>query len=330
MTEENPEVHQLPEPGVFRIELESKNSSADTHEKSGATLASWSAEDQIATQGRPPAHDQDFPMIVWLRGDEPWFAQFDLDAQTVMDQLGIKRSRLTQISGKELRVGRVRVDRYIRPVFRSQDVANYLNWTRATASHQKSSSALKEAAETLQTQGQQIAQVVADATQNFSESLKSGLLSELEAAASRSVAQLSDEVIALKEHVTDRLAKVSLDFERSTQITTTQLHSQDFRLDALENTLTAIALRFAEISGKQSQLHEEQSGIQKILMNLTEQSVRQNELLQRLEDQLKPKSRIVRVRSKPRPKAMLQSLSGVPQTFASIKPARKHRVKIRR
>ena len=62
-----------------------------------------------------------------------------------MHALGIKRSRLTQISGRDLRVGRVRVDRYIRPVYRSNDIEKYLAWTRATASHQKSSDAIKTA-----------------------------------------------------------------------------------------------------------------------------------------------------------------------------------------
>jgi hypothetical protein len=74
----------------------------------GAARTTWDDQDESATN--------DFPMIVWLRGDEPWFSQFDMDAEAVMSALGIKRSRLTQISGKELRVGRVRMDRYIRPV----------------------------------------------------------------------------------------------------------------------------------------------------------------------------------------------------------------------
>jgi len=87
----------------------------------------------------------ELPLVVWLKGDESFFDHFSLDADQVMKQLGIKRSRLRQISGQELRVGRKRVDRYIRPVYRPEDVDRYLNWTRATASHKKSSGLLQQA-----------------------------------------------------------------------------------------------------------------------------------------------------------------------------------------
>lgn len=83
-------------------------------------------------------YGDELPMVVWLRGDEPYCGEFCLDADHAMDQLGIKRSRLTQISGKELRVGRLRQGRYIRPVFRQIDINEYLSWTRPTASHRKS------------------------------------------------------------------------------------------------------------------------------------------------------------------------------------------------
>jgi hypothetical protein len=88
---------------------------------------------------------EDLPLVVWLRGDEEHCADFSLDAEAVMDQLGIKRSRLTQISGRELRVGRIRRGRYISPVYRQVDVETYLAWTRATASQQKSASLVGEA-----------------------------------------------------------------------------------------------------------------------------------------------------------------------------------------
>ncbi|MFK7874022.1 MAG: hypothetical protein AB8C84_12790 [Oligoflexales bacterium] len=86
----------------------------------------------------------DLPMTVWLTGEEDYFSEFTMDADAVMAQLQIKRSRLTQISGKELRVGRTRIDRYIRPVFRPQDIENYLNWSRAPATKQKSNAELSE------------------------------------------------------------------------------------------------------------------------------------------------------------------------------------------
>ena len=99
----------------------------------------------------------DLPLVVWLRGDEPYCAAFTLEADDVMRQLGIRRSRLTQISGKELRVGRIRRGRYVSPVFRQADVDHYLGWTRATASHQKSSAVIDEAADSLRTAGEAMA-----------------------------------------------------------------------------------------------------------------------------------------------------------------------------
>lgn len=96
--------------------------------------------------------DVEFPMIVYLRGDEDYFNEFSLNADQVMNLLGIKRSRLNQISGKDLRVGRTRIENYIRPVYRQIDVDQYLNWIRPTATHKKSSELLNEAREKLERQ----------------------------------------------------------------------------------------------------------------------------------------------------------------------------------
>lgn len=85
----------------------------------------------------------DLPMIVHLQGDEDFVTEFSIDAEEAMYKLGIKRSRLTQISGKELRVGRIRVDRYVRPMYRAKDIEDYQNWTRATATHQSASQILQ-------------------------------------------------------------------------------------------------------------------------------------------------------------------------------------------
>lgn len=100
--------------------------------------------------------DKALPMVVQLRGDEEFVADFLYDAQAAMEFLGIKRSRLTQISGRELRVGRVRQDRYIRPVYRKIDLDDYQSWTRKTASHQSSSQAIETAVEKLESQCQRL------------------------------------------------------------------------------------------------------------------------------------------------------------------------------
>ena len=103
-------------------------------------------EQENQTQSKAAA---DLPMSVTLQGNEPYFGEFSMDAETVMEKLGIKRSRLRQISGFELRVGRKRVERYIKPFYRSEDVDSYLSWTRQTATHKKSSEALQSAAREL-------------------------------------------------------------------------------------------------------------------------------------------------------------------------------------
>lgn len=98
----------------------------------------------------------EFPMVVYLRGDEEHFNDFCLNADQVMELLGIRRSRLNQISGKELRVGRTRIDSYIRPVYRKQDVQEYMQWIRPTATHKKSSDMLNEARNKLEEQSEQV------------------------------------------------------------------------------------------------------------------------------------------------------------------------------
>jgi hypothetical protein len=110
----------------------------------------------LAPESGPHEKTENLPMVVWLTGLEPYFNEFCLDAEEVMERLSIRRSRLTQIAGKELRVGRARIDRYIRPVFRPCDVEEYKSWTRPTASHQKSSEILNEAADQL---GDQISEL---------------------------------------------------------------------------------------------------------------------------------------------------------------------------
>ena len=87
-------------------------------------------------------------MVVWLRGDEE---EFTLSAEDVMAALDIKRSRLTQISGRELRVGRRRVDRYLKPFYRPADVHSYQERTRAALTRQRSAAAVSSVADDIET-----------------------------------------------------------------------------------------------------------------------------------------------------------------------------------
>lgn len=103
--------------------------------------------------------DQTLPMVLTLRGDEAIIEEFTYDSEQAMSYLGIKRSRLNQISGRELRVARVRRDRYIRPVYREVDLKDYLEWTRATATHLSSSKAIELAVENLDDRFNDVLQV---------------------------------------------------------------------------------------------------------------------------------------------------------------------------
>ena len=153
----------------------------DPHGRAGASVIS----DQSGATGYPDfiqpfdadQYDADnLPMLIWLRGDEPICSEFTLDADAVMAELGIKRSRLTQIAGKEIRVGRLRVGRYVRPVFRAEDVQAYKSWVRASASHLKSSRAIEDAAAKLEHETSNLAHKVVDAASSRLEILDERML----------------------------------------------------------------------------------------------------------------------------------------------------------
>lgn len=112
------------------------------HTTDPAPLKTWVGATKV---GSRDFSDDPLPMVVYLRGDEPNFSDFAIDADEAMDLLHIKRSRLTQISGRELRVGRVRIDKYTRPVYRAEDIEDYKNRTRPAMSQKKNAEAWKEA-----------------------------------------------------------------------------------------------------------------------------------------------------------------------------------------
>ena len=101
-------------------------------------------------------HPDSLPMILNFRGDEPLASDFSISAEKAMDLLGIKRSRLNQISGRELRVAKMRVDGYVRPIYRLADVTEYLSWSRAPVTHKRSSEAIDDAVSRLESQAQEL------------------------------------------------------------------------------------------------------------------------------------------------------------------------------
>lgn len=192
--------------GVFQLptqtEISLKPEGTHGHNRQGASSISDTLSDG---DGHLVAED-DFPMIVCLRGDEPWFTQFDMDADSTMAALGIKRSRLTQIAGRDLRVGRVRVDRYIRPVFRSIDVAAYLNQTRATASHQKSSEAIQVASQAFNEQIDRFQSTLDAISSNLTAQLNSVLGTLIGESMAQSMAPLHARVDSLEADVVNRIS----------------------------------------------------------------------------------------------------------------------------
>ena len=76
-------------------------------------------------------------------------SEFDCNAEQAMEYLGIKRSRLTQISGNQLPCARIKVDRYIRPMYRWSDVQSYRERLQLSVSYSKSKQEVHEASSEL-------------------------------------------------------------------------------------------------------------------------------------------------------------------------------------
>jgi hypothetical protein len=186
------------------LERESRLESTETIRRVGAAFDLQDLSPGDAFTPTPT----DLPMIVWLLGTEPWFSEFSLEAEQVMISLGIKRTRLTQISGRELRVGRVRRGRYISPVFRPEDVEQYLKWSRAPSTHIKSSTMLSEAADTLRQQADllesQFLELKDSMTSDFEAGIKRAVLHSEEISAANK-GQIQRSFLQFSEQMADRL-----------------------------------------------------------------------------------------------------------------------------
>ena len=189
----------------------------------------------------------DLPLVVWLRGDEDYCGDFSLDADAVMTQLGIKRSRLTQISGRELRVGRIRRGRYISPVYRQEDVEAYLAWTRATASQQKSASLVSEATAELVEHSERLS----DYLQSIPDQLTTLLRADINDATLQLTVELR-RVLGHADRVADQHRAVSLGVEDRLRSLITgqtelnaalllQIQRQAVHLESLQKQITELA-----------------------------------------------------------------------------------------
>lgn len=203
------------------------------------------------------AEGEDFPMVVWLRGDESYAEDFKIDADEAMKMIGIRRSRLTQISGKELRVGRRRIGRYIRPVYRSEDVQAYVQWTRPTASHAKSSSIVEDAAKKLFEQSEKL-------EQNLKQSLANSL-NEI-----TSTAQIRhDETVRMQNENLQKL----LNEQRS------QLQQLSDQFSKTTERLVETAARLESIERCIDTKHQEMQSLVKVNQTLLHDSLTQTKEL---------------------------------------------------
>lgn len=226
------------------------------HEKhiSGASLGD--PEDQLP---------EPLPMTLWLRGDETYCSSFNLDADAVMELLGIKRTRLTQISGRELRVARIKRGRYIVPVYRPEDVEQYRTWSRATATHLKSTQAVTEATENLKDQTSQLFLKTENLLQNLADSMAEDLLSRVAQPLARMLVQglipaLQTEVAAKISHIESLTDALGQSLEHNLSDTGRRLTAQQSllqktlgnRLDQLSQGL-ALQIKSAQDSQLQNQ-----------------------------------------------------------------------------
>jgi hypothetical protein len=163
-------------PSAYNQNTPSEGVSQSRHQKyiTGAIV------DQLdETLNIPDPLPSPLPMTVWLRGDESYCGDFSLNAEAVMAHLGIKRTRLTQISGRELRVGRIKKGRYVVPVYRPDDVAEYLSWSRATATHLKSTQVVQDATSDLRDAATQIFTKMESTLNELSEGLAHDILTRV-------------------------------------------------------------------------------------------------------------------------------------------------------
>lgn len=152
------------------------NSNSALDLRAGASVIDSEFESESKSESRLGSSEP-LPMILVLKQEDRLALEFSLDAQAVMEELGIKRSRLTQISGRELRVARIKMGQYIRPMYRPDDVNEYKSWSRATATHQKASSMVQHAADSLQNQAEKLSHTLTDSIEEFSSTLSESLSS---------------------------------------------------------------------------------------------------------------------------------------------------------
>ena len=174
--------------------------------------------------------EQELPMIHTFRGDEVQAAEFSLSAEKAMEILGIKRSRLNQISGKELRVAKIRVDGYVRPFYRPVDLQEYLAWSRAPVTHKRSSEVIDDVVSRLEAHAME---------------LKDGLTEDGNALHSTVVNAIQMFEFSLQNQI--QILRRTIQTKDSNQIFLNQLFVQSQTLTEIQGYLTSLAAMQAQL-----------------------------------------------------------------------------------
>ena len=199
--------------------------------------------------------NDDLPIIVWLKGDEPYFSDFSWDANEVMKVLSIKRSRLNQISGKELRVGKARIDHYIRPIYRPCDVKHYLSWTRPTASHKRSSTIIEEARQKLEDKTDDLISKMSDSSKDALEDVKITIRNLL----FEQFGLITHQLKELSNTLPEQLNALTSYIHTQLHLTTKSLSSVEEKTNNQEKKLDHIEYLFNELQKAILQLEQYES-----------------------------------------------------------------------
>ena len=203
---------------------------------------------------------EELPMIVQLRGDEPYAESFCRDADYVMKELGIKRSRLTQISGKDLRVGRIRVDRYTRPMYRDEDIEVYKSWTRSPATHKNSSQMIDNAVARLEQKSSEFAQglkdVIADVESSVANDLKDYINTIVKLQEDRSYQAKIDRNVKWNE-VFSLFSKNNEKIQTLSQTVADSLEENSESISSYGDVINFLHLEMKELRAENRQLHKD-------------------------------------------------------------------------
>lgn len=114
--------------------------------------------------------------ILYLHSRDPRVREFSCSAADAMQMIGIKRSRLTQISGKSLACARIKIGRYIRPMYRPQDIEDYVRRSRISQSQHKSRHIIETSTTKLIQEAEKISSCLEHATSEWHQSMQNRFL----------------------------------------------------------------------------------------------------------------------------------------------------------